>query len=480
MEEGALVPGGARLLQPTSGSSGGTKFIPYGSLLAKQFAAAIDPWIAGTFLDEPLAMAGKAYWSVSPSTDPDPNVVREFFDGNPRIPVGFGEDTDYLSPLARLFGKMVMAVPSRVSKLRPHDLWLDETLAYLAGSRDLALISVWSPTFLLSLLEALTRDICRTALLIARGRPPYRPKDPARAAEIVKAARKCRIEIITPWEKRAAGRPFDWSVSVAAAFFETLWPGLKVISTWCDGSSAGPASVLRQFFPTVKIQSKGLAATEGIVTIPVPGHGKVLAYRSHFFEFIEPSGNRPLFAWELRKGCEYEVVMTTAGGLYRYRLGDRVRVSGRFGSVPCLDFIGRTGIRADLAGEKLEEEFVSSRLFDSLGRAGIDPGFAMIAPMTGRCGYGLFISPRCQMSSEAVSRLESDLDEGLSRNFHYAHARAIGQLEQIRVLIVSREINPWKIHAERMATLKRTRTGNIKLAVLETQDGWEEYLLKPY
>ena len=29
----------------------------------------------------------------------------------------------------------------------------------------------------------------------------------------------------------------------------------------------------------------------------------------------------------LREGEEYEVVVTTAGGLWRYRLGDRVRVA---------------------------------------------------------------------------------------------------------------------------------------------------------
>jgi hypothetical protein len=100
-----------------------------------------------------------------------------------------------------------------------------------------------------------------------------------------------------------------------------IWPKLTLISCWGDGPARSAAASLARRFPHVEVQRKGLIATEAIVTIPFGGRHP-LTIGSHFFEFLDPNG-RARLAHQLEGGVEYTVVVTTAGGLYRYRLADR-------------------------------------------------------------------------------------------------------------------------------------------------------------
>ena len=53
------------------------------------------------------------------------------------------------------------------------------------------------------------------------------------------------------------------------------------------------------------------------------------------------------------------VIVTTGGGLWRYRLGDLVEVDGFVAATPSLRFIGRGASVSALCGEKLNETFVT-------------------------------------------------------------------------------------------------------------------------
>jgi hypothetical protein len=76
-----------------------------------------------------------------------------------------------------------------------------------------------------------------------------------------------------------------------------LWPALRLLSCWADGPAAGYAErVSAALFSDVRLQPKGLLATEAFVSLPMAGaDGGVLAVRSHFFEFLPlDSGLRPM------------------------------------------------------------------------------------------------------------------------------------------------------------------------------------------
>ena len=98
------------------------------------------------------------------------------------------------------------------------------------------------------------------------------------------------------------------------------------------------------------------AASEGLIGVglePTDDGDSVycLVPRAMFFEFLPLDGDDTLLADELAPGRLYELVVTTLGGLCRYRIGDVVEfVKYHEGHAPVCAATGRPGSR--VRGEK--------------------------------------------------------------------------------------------------------------------------------
>jgi hypothetical protein len=208
------------------------------------------------------------------------------------------------------------------------------------------------------------------------------------------------------------------------------WPGLRVISAWGDLAAKPGLQAIARRFPQCLVQSKGLLATEAVVTIPWRG-GFPLAVTSHFFEFLTENGDI-LLSHELRRGETYEVLVSNGGGLWRYRLGDLVECTGHIARTPTLRFVGRAGNVSDLRGEKLSEAFVAAALDGIWSDGRRRPKAAYLEPFDdGRgAGYELVVS---EPVDESVSRL---LDRALRTNPHYDLARNLGQLRAPQIILL--------------------------------------------
>ena len=86
------------------------------------------------------------------------------------------------------------------------------------------------------------------------------------------------------------------------------------------------------------------------------------AITSHFLEFLDQDHGDQRLVSELHEGREYSVLLTTGGGLWRYKLGDRVRVTGFAKRSPILEFLEKEDCVSDLRGEKLNAAFMA-RIF---------------------------------------------------------------------------------------------------------------------
>jgi hypothetical protein len=418
-EQNILTSNAVTHLIPTSGSTSARKLIPFTSGLKQEFNSAIGAWLFDLARQFPRILGGPAYWSITPSL-----VPRENKDAS-AVPVGFGFDTDYLKGFRRQLASAVMAVPPSVSRAQSLEAFQFETWFHLLHAGDLRLISVWHPSFLALLLDALPS--LWKSILPKLGR--------SRARELANAD---------------PAQP------------ETIWPRLQIISCWGDASAREPLRSLRRRFPNIKFQPKGLLATEGVITIPFR-ETFPLAIISHFFEFIDSAG--AIFpAHQLRAGEEYEVVLTTGGGLWRYRLGDQVRVTGFIEETPTLEFIGRGDHVSDVCGEKLSERFVRDCLREFFDHEA--PEFAMLAPDRDEYGwrYTLFI----EHCGEAPSA--THLDALLRKNPHYSYCRDLGQLRESRICKVKQG---FQTYAKRRS-INGAALGDVKPVSLSQLTDWSE------
>jgi hypothetical protein len=408
-------------LVPTSGSTGPRKLIPFTAGLQREFDAAIGAWLIDLQCQSPGLLGGPAYWSVTPVLGGE-TVEKS------AVPIGFDSDTAYLGGARRRLAEAVMAVPPAVQKSESLETFRYKTLVHLLRCRNLRLISVWHPSFLTLLLDTL---------------PTHWEKLRADIA----ACRAHELRSATPLKPAA------------------LWPELRVISSW-----AAPAMTdLQERFPNVIFQPKGLIATEAFVTLPFEGKTP-LAIQSHFFEFMDPTGAvHPIEA--IREGQEYEMVVTTAGGLWRYRLGDRVCVTGWAEKTPSLKFLGRAENVSDRFGEKLSEPFVAEVLREIFRFE--TPRFALLAPdedATG-CRYTLYVegAPRAD--------LPEMLDHSLRRNPNYAYCRDLGQLLPVRIFVIASQ--GFEMFSVRQAA-HGARLGDIKPTSLSAIAGWSKTFTGAY
>lgn len=396
-EPGVLTTERVRLLEPSSGSTSASKLVPYTRSLKAEYQRGLKPWLHDLYRAYPRLLRGRSYWSITPPGAALAELRGQYAASPNGVPIGFDEDSDYLGPVAKRLVNLVFAVPPEVARTTDTDAFLDATCRHLLAAGDLALVSVWNPTLLMILLDRMRE---RADALLADPPDHDLPDLPAGRRDKVAGAL----------------RDGDW---------RAVWPGLTVISCWADAAAAGPAAALASRFPGVVVQPKGLLATEGSVSLPlVAAGGPVLSARSHFFEFVEAeaadasaSDADALMAHELRVGGRYGVLLTTGGGLYRYRLGDLVEVTGRFGVLPVLRFLGRLDRVSDLVGEKLSEAFVTA----VLAACGV--------PRATLAAAGDHYDLRTAMPDpQAAARV----DDALRANFHYDHARRLGQLGPVR------------------------------------------------
>jgi hypothetical protein len=415
-------------LVPTSGSTTARKLIPFTTGLQREFNAAIGPWLADLVRQSPGLIGGRAYWAITP-------VLATQNEENSVVPTGFDSDSTYLGGSRRRLAEAVMAVPASVTKTKSLDQFRFQTLVQLLVCRDLRLISVWHPSFLTLLLDALPDCWDRLVEAVEKG-TDVTAAFPRRARELRE------LDPLRP---------------------KSLWPSLRLISCWGGAAAALPFEQLRKRFPTVLLQPKGLISTEGFVSLPFEGKVPV-AVCSHFFEFIDSEGQvGPVDA--LRQDQEYEVAVTTAGGFWRYRLGDRVRVTGFLKRTPCLEFIGRGEDVSDRCGEKLSEAFVCKTLNELFGSS--QPRFALLAP-DGRDGgwrYTLFVE------GAAEGHWPEALETALRHNPQYACCRDLGQLSPASVFIIAE--GGYESYARRLAS-HGARLGDIKPAALSRLSGWNE------
>lgn len=440
----ALTSSVTERFQPTSGSTSAVKWIPYSQDFLAEMNNALMAWIADLYRQYPGIGRGHHYWSVSWI----PTSLREEVDEN------INDDLKVLPWWKRWVARQYMAVPETVAQAHTSDDTLFASLAWLVSRRDLTMLSVWSPTFALSLFEQILEYRDELVGVLSRG-------------QWLDRSGSLRMTMC-PHSKESSDILKGLGDVVDKEFLANIWPNISLISCWDTASSEVWANRLHRLFPNAALQGKGLWATEGTVTIPF-GDKYPLTLNSHYYEFLNINSNEVLPAWGLARGMEVSPILSTGSGLLRYKLEDRLLVTDFLNQCPCFEFQGRID-GADLAGEKISTgtaQGIVNRFSQELPIVPISvvaiPGehWPQVA-MEGTKGcYVLLCEPGVGDAQDELV-LSGVLEEMLLKNFHYQLARELKQLAPARVVVSHQAREFYKYRC----TQRGMVTGDIKIEPL--------------
>ncbi len=483
-EDSVLSDEPVLLLEPTSGSTGASKLIPFTSGLRAQFDRAVSVWMHDLYAARKGLRRGRHFWSVTPCAAMDAGTGGPSLGMGRRVRVGFEDDAEYLGFAGRAL-RSVFALPPWVKRLREMDNYYGVATAYLLAAADLSLVSVWNPTALTLILDELPRHLDRALVALREGHLdlPLGRGSPRGAPSISDgsvALRRDRDRALAVEIAFASNPPGS------ASLYRELWPALDLVSAWADAESSRAFETLGTKFPCAMIQPKGLLATECIVSFPLVAAARsVPAYRSHHFEFFPAENGNPVGSAvpglpieRLSVDRRYFVVVTTAGGLYRYSLGDIVEVRGRWRALPTLSFVARDRT-VDLVGEKMHEAFARDANGRALDAAGMEASFALLAPDRASTPprYVVFIRPTVPAGRAALTGYAAALERELLANYHYRYSRRLGQLGPARAFEVTGDASAAYI---RRLAAEGMRLGNAKAAFLDPRDGWDGHFAGSY
>ncbi|KAF8547319.1 hypothetical protein OG21DRAFT_1607449 [Imleria badia] len=147
-------------------------------------------------------------------------------------------------------------------------------------------------------------------------------------------------------------------------WFTRVWPSASMLSTVCSGQFATILPKVRSIVgPNVSLRSSGYRASEATIGLPHdPAKLDEFVLKSDsVIEFLDVSRDEThqelSQPWDVHVGRQYEPVVTTRDGLWRYRLGDVVSIVGfdAESGAPIFKYSGRRSFAIRLADAQITD-----------------------------------------------------------------------------------------------------------------------------
>jgi len=508
-----------KLFELTSGSKSDVKYIPYTEKFLKSYMNGVFAWIYNLYQNNKRLFFGSSYWSVSP-------ILKREAVTSGGIRVGIEDDTSYFDKVSAFFLNKLFTVPKEIKNIQNMEDFLLITAVFLLLSENLTMISVWSPSFLMILLDFIEknhRGICQIVKSEDLGTEFFADKNLGNKKYFQIIQKKYRklwkknrskflINYFEKYEKNilskndktqnleiteknneneimAENKNLETKSGnkIVENFvdYSVIWEKLSLVSCWADSDSYEIFIKLKEKLNpnkkniNLKFQGKGLMSTECIVSFPLENvkNGSVAAYNSFFYEFIQVSDDKlenrsPKLLDELELGERYCVVVTTNAGLYRYNTNDIVEVTGFYHKIPIVKFVGRINNFSDIVGEKLKNSFVEKQVLTTLEENNIKSEFLLFAPVkneTEGIFYTLFLEIKKDGRKFNWKQIENEINSSLCKAFHYEYAYKLGQLGKVRVFLIEKD----GLKTYTAEKSKKQKIGDIKYRLLDKNFGWE-------
>ncbi|XP_051958742.1 GH3 domain-containing protein [Xyrauchen texanus] len=273
-----------------------------------------------------------------------------------------------------------------------------------------------------------------------------------------------------------------------------LWPHLHLVLTVDSGSNQIYGEMLRQHYcKEVPFYSPFYAATEGLIGVNLwplqESRQYLLCPRSMFCEFIpeeDLDSEQPntLLMEQLQEGQRYELLVTNASGLFRYRIGDVVKVVGFHNQCPKVEFQYRRGQMLSVRGEKVSESMFLGALQKAVTQwpgaqlidySCVESGILGDASGVAQPHYHVFVELKGvrNLSEQQRDKLDHCLqdDSPIYRSF-----RIKGSIGSMRVQLVSD--GTFKELKDHMMAFSKTSSNTFKMQRVIRKKEFADFLLR--
>jgi hypothetical protein len=459
-ETGALFPAGTciHMFAMTSGTTGAPKHIPVTGAILRSYREGWHVWGVRALADHRDAFGAK-FLQITSRLDEH------------MTPSGI--------PAGAMSGLMAAAQRSIVQRfyvMPPEGACAGDTATkyYLACRLGLMDRRVWpltaNPSTLLGLAKEMDRrkeDLLRD---LADG---TLSPDLALDAE----PRRRIAERLRPMPERA--HELEAAVRASGHLYpKDAWE-LPLIGTWKGGTLSLYLREMPTYWGDAPIRDIGLIASEGRFSVPLQTEGSagVLEVTGTFYEFVpeeEAESDRPaaLLAHEVEVGRRYFLILTTPGGLFRYNIGDLVRVVGRLGEAPVIEFLNKGEHVANLTGEKLTEFQVVTAVNACVARLGLEVRNYCLAPTWAEVPYYSLLVEETEAPAARAAEFASAVDLALrGLNIEYETKRKSARLRGVRVKTVA--AGTWQAHDQREIMARSGRVEQYKHKFLVNEVDFE-------
>ncbi|MEM6992501.1 MAG: GH3 auxin-responsive promoter family protein [Myxococcota bacterium] len=429
-EQGVLTTERVKRFFMTSGSTSKAKYIPVTRSFIQTKSRAFGIYWAQVFGEHPKAKAGRMVTNFSDSG----KASRA-----PGSNLPCGSESSYWAAVTRATQLSTKPIIPKAAAQGADSDSRYYTLARILLEESFSVIMTLNPSTILLLFKKLEAFAEELAADVERGGLGARP-------EVSDEVRTYVADTYRGNPERAA-QIRDLAAADGRLLAGALWPDLSLAICWRSPMLRPYLELLAPHFGTRVAQRDYLMmASEGVMALPMHdgASGGVCAVGMHLYEFVpeseyEDTAPTVLSPHELEVGGHYVVILSNGSGLYRYDIGDVVRVTGFLERTPTFEFLYRAGRTCSLTGEKLTEAQVSDAV-DATVRTLRTPvvSFTVAPAKEGFPRYVALVEFQEGADPAALAGFPAAFDEALTRsNGEYGGKRSSQRLAAPELWVVA-------------------------------------------
>jgi len=423
----------------TSGTTDTPKYIPILEDTISDYKRSQKIFSYALYTSIPGVYEGKIMGIVSPAVE-----------GNLETGTPYGSMSGLIYKSMPSIVRSKYVVPAEVFEIEDYELKYYLIAAFALADKNITLIGTANPTSILKIIKLIKTEGEQLINDIKNGTLEGLKLN----KEETLAERQSRIhdisKISASFKKNPArARQLEKILSEKGSLaFADVWPNLKAIATWTNGSCRVLIpSIQQQLSSSARIVELGYLSSEfrGNITLDVLNNQGIPTLDENFFEFVEQE------AWEseqrdfltidqIEEGKQYYIFATTQNGLYRYFINDIIEVNGRFNNTPTIRFVQKGKGVTNITGEKLYENHLIEAISEVKQKLGLDIQFFIMFAKPDSIKYHLYVelnfgeSLKDNYQSEFAEQIEQSL---CKLNIEYKTKRESQRLEPVQITFLA-------------------------------------------